>query len=219
MGSGFFCPVHNTGTGDQSITKDDKGKLRYALLPPEALEAYARVTDEGATKYGERNWEKGGAYTRLLSPLMRHLEKFRAGERVSTDGTDHMAAVMFYAGALITWMARGVGLDDRCNPVYPLSLDPEAIGAAIGARLSEKDSVSYYNQRIRNLVDIEMARVRKVKKPIAGVHQGLRILVEEVGEFAAEISPIGARQNAVKELVQVAATAIALAARIDEGVI
>jgi hypothetical protein len=50
----------------------DAGKLRYDLLPPDALEELVRVYTVGAEKYAERNWEKGMAWCRAFGSLMRH---------------------------------------------------------------------------------------------------------------------------------------------------
>ena len=36
----------------------NKGKLRFDLIPPEMDKAVAEVLTQGATKYGDRNWEK-----------------------------------------------------------------------------------------------------------------------------------------------------------------
>lgn len=51
----------------------------------------------GARKYGERNWEKGLPSSWYLASLMRHLEQFRAGDRIE----DHLAAIRFNVDGLM----------------------------------------------------------------------------------------------------------------------
>ena len=76
----------------EDARKDDGGKLRYDLIPPEALEELARVYTVGAERYGERNWERGITWGRLFAALMRHLWAWWRGEmRDPEDGLPHLA--------------------------------------------------------------------------------------------------------------------------------
>ena len=47
--------------------KHDKGKLRYDLIPPEALEALVQVYTYGATKYAPDNWRNGIEWSRVFA--------------------------------------------------------------------------------------------------------------------------------------------------------
>ena len=95
--------------------KDDAGKLRYDLIPPDGLAELARVYTAGAANYGERNWETGISYGRCLAALQRHSWAIQAGEDVDpTDGLLHAAKVAFYGLALAAFRSRGMAqLDDR----------------------------------------------------------------------------------------------------------
>ena len=53
--------------------KFDDGKTRYDLVPVELTEAVALILGDGAKKYGDRNWEKGMAWSRPFGALLRHL--------------------------------------------------------------------------------------------------------------------------------------------------
>ena len=72
----------------QMISKDlskegakyDNGKLRFDLLPVEAIEDIVAVFTYGANKYADRNWEKGIKYGRVFGAIMRHLWSFWRGE-------------------------------------------------------------------------------------------------------------------------------------------
>jgi hypothetical protein len=95
--------------------KADTGKLRYDLIPPEALRGLAHVYTLGAQKYADRNWEKGILYGRIYAALMRHLEQWRLGEDNDPDNAQrHLDSVVWNAVALATYEARGLGpvLDD-----------------------------------------------------------------------------------------------------------
>lgn len=94
--------------------KFDNGKLRMDLIPPEADRAMAQVLTMGAAKYGDRNWEKGLNWSRVLAALKRHLLDWEM--RVDLDEEsklNHMKHVLWNAMALVTFIERGVGRDDR----------------------------------------------------------------------------------------------------------
>lgn len=74
--------------------KDDSGKLRFDLVPPEFDEALAEVLTFGAKKYGDRNWEQGAGIDgeRLFAACMRHLTRVRRGELLDQEsGLPHLA--------------------------------------------------------------------------------------------------------------------------------
>jgi hypothetical protein len=93
----------------------NEGKLRYDLIPVEALEDLAKLYTEGAKKYADRNWEKGMAFSKMYASLLRHLFKFWMGEDIDKEtGVNHMTAVAWNAMAIVTYMKRGLNnYDDR----------------------------------------------------------------------------------------------------------
>lgn len=90
------------------------GKRRFDLIPPDALAALADLFTIGSLKYAERNWEKGMAYSNVISSLDRHWNDFKAGvERDPETGCLHITHVVWNAMALLTFKLRGIGIDDR----------------------------------------------------------------------------------------------------------
>lgn len=73
-------------------TKNDVGKVRYDLFPPQAVEQVAKVLTFGAGKYGDRNWENGLAFGRVFSATMRHLWAWWRRRNVDPEtGINHLA--------------------------------------------------------------------------------------------------------------------------------
>ena len=72
--------------------KADEGKLRYDLIPADVEEEIAKVFTFGATKYGDRNWEKGVDRSRLIAAARRHLASYLLGHQTDEEcGTHHLA--------------------------------------------------------------------------------------------------------------------------------
>jgi len=83
---------------DTGSNRDNReGKGRFDLLPAYALLRLARHYENGAKKYGDRNWESGQPLARYLDSMIRHAFKFLSGSRVE----DHLAAVAWNALAYI----------------------------------------------------------------------------------------------------------------------
>ena len=100
-------------------TKADSGKVRWELLPGDALAEVAKVMAFGATKYGERNWEQGMRWSRLFGALMRHSWSWMKGEELDEEtGLSHLAHAACCALFLLTYALRNCGADDRrfANP-------------------------------------------------------------------------------------------------------
>lgn len=94
--------------------KDDQGKPRMDLVPPEVVEEIARVLTFGAEKYGERNYERGMAWGRPYAALMRHVLAWWGGEeRDPETGFSHLSHAACCLAMLIVYTRRGAGVDDR----------------------------------------------------------------------------------------------------------
>jgi hypothetical protein len=107
--------------------KDDIGKERFDLIPPEFLFGTAKVLSFGAAKYSERNWEHGMSWGRCFGALMRHMwawwggsgpttKSFLFGDLDAETGFSHL----WHAGCCLAFLTayeeRGSGTDDRWAP-------------------------------------------------------------------------------------------------------
>lgn len=94
--------------------KNDEGKARISLVPPEAIYAMARVLTHGATKYADHNWRKGFKWSRLLDAAMRHLLAFQWNEDVDPEtGESHIAHALCCLSFLLVHYEQSIGEDDR----------------------------------------------------------------------------------------------------------
>ena len=80
-----------------SVRDVRSGKGRFDLVSPIALKRLARHYENGAAKYGDRNWEKGQPLSSYMDSLIRHAYGFMGGDR----SEDHVAAVAWNAFAVM----------------------------------------------------------------------------------------------------------------------
>lgn len=73
---------------DSGMVREPKaGHGRYDLLSSEAIRRIAIVYEKGSQKYSERNWEKGGKWSKCLCSALRHIFKWMEGR----SDEDHLA--------------------------------------------------------------------------------------------------------------------------------
>ena len=95
-------------------TKFDQGKLRWDLLPWDALKEVVRVLTFGANKYEARNWEKGMNYDRPAGAMFRHHSAWVDGEAIDEEcQTHHLANLIVEALFLLTYELRGMNQFDN----------------------------------------------------------------------------------------------------------
>jgi len=106
-----FDKVQDSGERQEfatgSVRDTATGKGRFDLISPVALRRLARHYENGAQKYGDRNWEKGQPLSRYIDSAIRHLYDFLEGSR----DEDHLAAAAWNALAAIhteTMVERGL---------------------------------------------------------------------------------------------------------------
>ena len=89
-------------------SRNDIGKIRLDLIPPEALLELGEVFGEGAITHGDENWKKGMPNSVVLNHMMRHLLLYMKGDR----DEPHMGKVMFGCCVLIWNDENNVNMED-----------------------------------------------------------------------------------------------------------
>jgi len=94
--------------------KYDGGKLRYDLIPADALEQLAAIYTMGAKKYADNNWRKGMSWSRPFAALMRHLWAWFRGEDIDPEsGLNHLAHAAWNCFTLINYSKSHPEFDNR----------------------------------------------------------------------------------------------------------
>lgn len=83
--------------------KEDKGKLRYSLIPPIVLSEMALMLTLGAEKYTDDNWKfVEDPQIRYMDALFRHIEAYRSGELLDNEtGESHLSHAIINLAFLI----------------------------------------------------------------------------------------------------------------------
>lgn len=94
--------------------KHDQHKIRWDLVPFDAVNEIAKVLTFGAAKYEARNWEKGMDWSRAFGALQRHLTRwFHGQDKDKETRLTHLANAGCCLFFLLSWELRQVGKDDR----------------------------------------------------------------------------------------------------------
>lgn len=89
--------------------KNDEGKMRFDLIVPEMEEALARILTYGASKYEDRNWERGIKYSRVYAAMRRHLNSWLSGECLDPESLHpHLEHAFCCLAFLVTYERRGM---------------------------------------------------------------------------------------------------------------
>lgn len=97
-------------TGGQKGQKD----AQLGAVDPRSLMEVAKVAGFGAKKYARYNFMRGYSWSLSYDALQRHLHAFWDGEdRDPESGQLHLAHAAWHCLAMISWVLRGRGTDDR----------------------------------------------------------------------------------------------------------
>jgi len=146
VGSGDSC-VPDATTDSASLTI-----LRRAFFGPlttSTAELRKRYTlsenPDGSvtlTTIGDRNWERGYAWSKSFGALMRHAWAFWRGEDIDEEtGSHHLAAVVFHAFALMEYSQTHPEKDDRPSAEPSIDLI-KRLNDAMGHVVSHTDDVT-----------------------------------------------------------------------------
>ena len=94
-------PASETGAQREKLHS-----IPYDLVPfQEMTEAYARVAENGQTKYAAWNWSKGLSRVQILGSLLRHTFAYLRGEERDSgpkgSGLLHTDHILWNAAALV----------------------------------------------------------------------------------------------------------------------
>ena len=94
----------------------NNGKVRMDLFPTSTLRQVSQILTQGASKYADRNWERGMSWSSVLGSLKRHLDAFERGEDYDKEsGQLHIAHVLCNAAFLTEYYSSFPEGDDRYN--------------------------------------------------------------------------------------------------------
>jgi hypothetical protein len=107
--------IRPTDDMDKGGVKKDLGKLRWSLLPWDAVSEVVKVLMFGAEKYADRNWEKGMDWDRLFDASMRHkVDWWQYREELAPDSRiKHLAHEACNVLFQLAYELRGTGTDNR----------------------------------------------------------------------------------------------------------
>lgn len=125
-------------------------KMRFDLLPIEALVELTRVYQMGALKYDDDNWRKGMSWRKVYRPIFSHLFKWLSGEAVDKEtGCHHLAMVAWNALTLVVYEIRKLGKDDRIkfNIDENFNWTDNHLGLGLSPEKMEQLKLKYKQQR------------------------------------------------------------------------
>jgi hypothetical protein len=94
--------------------KNDAGKPRFDLIPPEVELELAKVYEYGGRKYTENNYRQGTEYLRYLAAARRHMNAWHLKEDADREsGINHLAHAIASLSMLLCIQLTGVGKDNR----------------------------------------------------------------------------------------------------------
>jgi hypothetical protein len=123
--------------------KDDSEKLRYDLVPVWAEQQAVKIFTMGAQKYGDRNWERGMQWSRLIAALKRHLAAFEVGEDYDPE-SGYLHAAHITANALMLTEYYRINPEGDNRQLQHQHTRPKRIGLDIDDVLA--DWVGHYKE-------------------------------------------------------------------------
>ena len=143
--------------------KHDQQKIRWDLVPYDAVNEIAKVLTFGAAKYEARNWEKGMDWSRAFGALQRHLTRwFHGQDKDKETKLTHLANAGCCLFFLLSWELRQVGNDDRpkLDPKLLEHMDSTEFMDNVFHMLKRVSEASEDDQTSLEDVDFESPKIR-----------------------------------------------------------
>jgi hypothetical protein len=106
--------VNDSVSTSEGGIKFDGDKVRWDLVPWDAMEEIVKVLTYGANKYADRNWEKGMEYGRLIRATIGHVTDWAMRRDVDSEtGLSHLAHAGCCILFLLAYVLRNIGKDNR----------------------------------------------------------------------------------------------------------
>jgi hypothetical protein len=84
--------------------KEYKNKVRWSLLPFDALESVVRVLEYGAhTKYAFDNWKRVREKGAYLDGILRHWAAYKEGEEIDNESKENHLANLVCDALFLLW--------------------------------------------------------------------------------------------------------------------
>jgi len=97
-------------TMPDQTNKFDRGKIRFSLIPLNALRAIGEVLEFGANKYSANSWKKVRPYARYYDSALRHLYAWKEGEKKDPESDlSHLAHAACCVIFLLWFSLKGKG--------------------------------------------------------------------------------------------------------------
>lgn len=130
-------------SGGSAVRDKDKKPETLGAIDPLALQMLGRVAFMGAEKYARFDYlERPMNWSEAIDALGRHFLSFQAGEDLDPEsGLPHPVHVSWNALALVSYMIRGLGNDDRFVQKTPNETTVAAMEAARRGETTSHDSV------------------------------------------------------------------------------
>ncbi len=128
-----FKPIQDSGKRQEFVTGSVRdirdGKGRFDLVTPFAMRRIARHYENGAVKYGDRNWEKGQYIMRYLDSAERHINDLKVAMLLGEQTEDHAAAIAWnmmgfiHTEEMLKMRRLSPELDDRPEPYQKYDIE------------------------------------------------------------------------------------------------
>lgn len=189
--------------------KYDKGKLRYDLIPADALDELARVYTIGSEKYDDNNWRLGMKWGKVFAAVMRHMWAFWGGEELDPeDGIAHTIHAAWGCFTLFNYSRIQKRFDDRVKHRQVdenLEYDPDDVAFKdLKEKIKKYAPSNEWGKTIRSMFSEETKKLPRVYLAGCVIEDDYRDYVaDEYGELLDIFDPMKEIDNKITNITHV----------------